>query len=206
LLTAQLKRTLLLVKYDASYPLVKEADSEIAQTSQAIDEAEKVKYVNTTTDRDQTYEYLREDLAKTEADLASEQANASELAKTIGGMQSEMVSLDVSAIKQEALLREAKANEANYLLYQTKREQERTSDALDEKRIANVAIAVPAEVPALPARSPFSIILPGFFLALLGGIGAGYLVEFADPSFRTPSEVEEMLKVTVLAAVPRRVA
>jgi uncharacterized protein involved in exopolysaccharide biosynthesis len=206
LLAAQLKRTQLLAKYDASYPLVKEADLEIAQTMQAIDDAEKTKYVNTTTDRDQTYEYLRQDQAKTEADLASEQATATELAKTIGGMQSEMVSLDVSAVKREALLREAKANEENYLLYQTKREQERTSDALDEKRIANVAIAVPAEIPALPARSPFSIILPGFFLALLGAIGAGYLVEFADPSFRTPAEVEQMLNVTVLGAVPKRVA
>jgi uncharacterized protein involved in exopolysaccharide biosynthesis len=206
LLAAQLKKTQLLVKYDPSYPLVKEADAEIAQTKDAIDEAEKAKYINTTTDRDPTYEYLRQDQAKTEADLVSEQATADELLKTTRGMQSEIVSLDGTAVKQEALLREAKANEANYLLYLTKREQERTSDALDEKRIANVAIAVPAEVPALPARNPFSIVLPGFLLALLGGIGAGYLAEFADPSFRTPSEVEEMLNITVLAAVPRRVA
>ncbi len=206
LLATQLKRTQLLVKFDANYPLVKEADAEIAQTQQAVDDAEKAKYINTTTDRDQTYEYLRQDQAKTEADLASEQATADELVRSLRGMQLEMVNLDVSAVKQGALLREAKANEANYLLYQTKREQERTSDALDEKQIANVAIAVPAAVPALPARSPFSVVLPGFFLALLGGIGAGYLVEFADPSFRTPSEVEEMLNVTVLAAVPKRVA
>ena len=204
LLSSQLKETQLLMKYDPSYPLVKETDAEIEQTKEAIGEAEKEKYVNTTTDRDPTYEYLQQDQAKTEADLASEQATAGELRKTIRGMQSEMVSLDATAVKQEALLREAKANEANYLLYLTKREQERTSDALDERRIANVAIAVPAEVPVLPARSPLSVILPGFFLAVLGGIGAGYIAEFADPSFRTPAEVEEMLNVTVLAAVPKR--
>jgi uncharacterized protein involved in exopolysaccharide biosynthesis len=206
LLASQLKKAQLLVKYEPSYPLAKEVDAEIAQTKEAIDEAEKAKYINTTTDRDPTYEYLRQDQAKTEADLVSEQATFDEVLKTIRGMQSEMVSLDVTAVKQEALLREAKANETNYLLYLTKREQERTSDALDEKRIANVAIAVPAEVPALPARSPFSILFPGFILALLGGIGAGYMAEFADPSFRTPSEVEEMLNVVVLAAVPKQVA
>jgi uncharacterized protein involved in exopolysaccharide biosynthesis len=206
LLASQLKKTQLLVKYDPSYPLVKEADAEIAQTNEAIDEAEKAKYTNTTTDRDPTYEYLRQDQAKTEADLVSEQATAGELLKTVRGMQSEMVTLDVTAVKQGALLREAKANEANYLLYLTKREQERTSDALDEKRIANVAIAVPADVPALPARSPFSIVFPGFYLALLGGIGAGYLAEYADPSFRTPSEVEEILNITVLGALPKRAA
>jgi uncharacterized protein involved in exopolysaccharide biosynthesis len=206
LLASQLKKAQLMVKYEPSYPLVKEADAEIAQTKEAIEEAEKAKYVNTTTDRDPTYEYLRQDQAKTQADLVAEQATFDEVLKTIRGMQSEMVSLDVTAVKREGLLREAKANEANYLLYLTKREQERTSDALDEKRIANVAIAVPAEVPALPARSKISILFPGFLLALLGGIGAGYLAEFADPSFRTPSEVEEMLNVVVLAAVPRQAA
>ena len=122
---------------------------------------------------------------------------------TVHAMQSEMVSLDAKAVKQGALLREAKANEAN-CLYLTKREQKQDSDALDEKRIANVAIAVPAEVPALPSRSPISILIPGFFLAVLGGIGAGYLAELMDPSFRTPAEVEEMLNISVLAAVPKQ--
>jgi uncharacterized protein involved in exopolysaccharide biosynthesis len=206
LLTAELKKTQLLMKYDLSYPLVKEADEEIAQTKEAITHAEEAKYINTTTDRDPTFEYLRQDLAKTEADLASEQATAAALLNTIQGMRSEMVSLDVKAVKQGGLLRETKANEENYLLYLTKREQERTSDALDEKRIANVAIAVPAYVPVLTAYNPFSIMFLGFFCALLAGVGVGYLAELMDPSFRTPAEVEDMLKIRVLAAVPRQAA
>ena len=204
LLAAEVKKIQLLAKYDPSYPLVQEVEAEIEQTKKAIADAEEAKYVNRSTDRDPTFEYLRQDRAKTEADLASEEATVAELINAINGMQSEMVSLDGKAVKQGVLLREAKANEANYLLYLTKREQERTSDALDEKRIANVAIAVPAEVPALPSRSPISILIPGFFLALLGGIGAGYLAELVDPSFRTPSEVEEMLNISVLAAVPKQ--
>jgi uncharacterized protein involved in exopolysaccharide biosynthesis len=206
LLASQLKRIQLLTKYDPSYPLVNEADAEIAKTEEAIDSAEAAKYVNTTTDRDPTFEYLREDQAKTEADLASQQATAAELLNTIHGMQSEMVKLDGKAVKQAALLREARANEGNYLLYLTKREQERTSDALDEKRIANVAIAVPAYVPVLPGHNPFSIMFAGSFFAVLGGIVAGYLAELIDPSFRTPAEVEEILKITVLAAVPKEAA
>ena len=206
LLASQVKRIQLVTKYDPSYPLVKEVDEEIAQTQQAINQAEDVKYVNTTTDRDPTFEYLREDQAKTEADLASHQATATELLNTILGMQSKMMSLDEKAVKQAALVRETKANEGNYLLYLTKREQERTSDALDDKRIANVAIAVPAEVPALPAHNPYSLMIAGFFFAALGGIATGYLAELIDPSFHTPAEVEELLKITVLAAVPKEAA
>ncbi len=69
-----------------------------------------------------------------------------------------------------------------------------------------MAIAVPAYVPVLPAYNPLLIMLVGLFLAVLGGMAAGYLAEFMDPSFRTPDEVEDMLKITVLAAVPRQVA
>jgi len=204
LLAAQLKRTQLLMKYDPSFPLVKEIEEEIAQTNEAIANAERAKHINKTTDRDPTFEYLRQDQARTKADLASEQATATALENDLQSMQSEMVGLDVKAVKQAELLREVKANEGNYLLYLEKREQERTSDALDQKRIADVAIAVPPYVPVLPARSPYSVMLTGFFLAVLGGMCAGYLAELLDPSFRTPDEVAEILKIAVVASVPRQ--
>jgi len=204
LLASELKRTQLLMKYDPSYPLVTEVEQEIAETKDAIAAAEHAKYINTATDRDQTFEYLRQDLAKTRADLASEEARASALQISIHDMQLQMVNLDAQSLQQAALLREAKANEGNYLLYLTKREQERTSDALDDKRIANVEIAVPAEVPVLPARNPTSIMFAGFWVAVFSAIGAAYVAELADPSFRSPSEVEEVLKIPILSAVPKR--
>jgi len=206
LLASQLKRTQLLMKYDPSYPLVKEVDAEIEETNKAIATADEAKYVNTTTDRDPTFEYLREDLAKTEADLASDRARVTKLQSSIRDMQVQMVDWDAKAIQQSALVREAKANEESYLLYLTKREEQRTSDALDDKRIANVEIAVPARVPVLPARNPASVIFSGFWLAIFAAIAAGYLAELADPSFRTPTEVEETLNIPILAAVPKRVA
>jgi uncharacterized protein involved in exopolysaccharide biosynthesis len=206
LLGERLKRTQLLMKYEPSYPLVKEVEEEITQTKASIASAEEAKYVNKTTDRDPTFEYLRQDEAKTEADLSSEEATAWALLNTIRGMQSEMVNLDLKAVKQAELLREVKANESNYLLYMNKREQERTSDALDLKRIANVAIAVPAYVPVLPARSPLRVMLLGSFCAVLGAIGAGYLAELMDPSFRTPDEVAELLNISVVTSVPKQAA
>jgi len=206
LLASQLKKTQLLMKYDSSYPLVVEIDREIDETNQAIAAAEQAKYVNTTTDRDATFEYLRQDQAKTEADLASDQAKATALQISIHDMQVQMVDWDAKVVQQSALLREAKANEESYMLYLTKREQERASDALDDKRIANVAIAVPARVPVLPAHSPSSVVFSGFWLAIFAAIVAAYLAELADPSFRTPSQVEDTLNIPILAAVPKRVA
>lgn len=206
LLEAQIKRTQLTTKYDPSYPLVKEIDQEIAQTQEAIKRAQDSTYMNRTTDRDPTYEFLRQDQAKTQADLASRKATAGALSSSIRSMRLEMVKLDEQAVKQSALMREAKANEGNYLLYLNKREQELTSDALDKKRIANVAIAVPAVVPMLPAHSPWKVIFAGFFLAMFVSVAAAFVAEYLDPSFRTPDEVAETLSIPVLASVPRRAA
>ena len=206
LLAAQVKRTQLLVKFDPDYPLVREVDQEIAQTQEALAKAEESRFINRTTDRDPTFEYLRQDLAKTNADLASSKATASAVSKSIKDIQLQMVRLDNQALKQSDLLREVKANEANYLLYLTKREQERSSDALDKKGIANVAIAVPATIPLLPTHNPWLVMAIGFFLALFVGVAGALVAEHFDPSFRTPSEVVETLNIPVLASVPRRAA
>jgi polysaccharide biosynthesis transport protein len=206
LLAARIKRTQLALKYDPSYPLVQEADKEIAQTEAAIADAKKTNYVNQTTDRDPTYELLREDIARTQADLASQKATAATLQHSIRSMQEEMVSLDQKAVKQSDLLREVKADEANYLLYLSKREQERTSDALDQKRIGNVAIAVPPIMPVLPATSPLLVMVVGSFLAVCLSLGFVFVMDYLDSSFRTPAEVAEILRVPVLAFLPKQSA
>jgi uncharacterized protein involved in exopolysaccharide biosynthesis len=206
LLEAQVKRTQLVVKFSDSYPLVREADEEIAETQAAIAEAKQMIYKNETTDRDPTREFLRQDFARTKADLVSQKANAAATANSLKSLRLQMAELDAKAVEQGALVREAKADEANYLLYLTKREQERTSDALDEKRIADVAIAVPPVVPALPAINPFAFGMLGFVFALLAGASSGFLAEYIDSSFRSPEEVSNTLKIPVLASVPRRAA
>lgn len=206
LLAAQVKRTQLVLKFEPTYPAVREVDQEIAETQDAIKKAESMKYVNETTDRDNTYEFLREDIAKTKSDLASQQATANELLASIQKMKIQMVDLDGKALTQEALLREQKADESNYLLYLSKREQERSADALDQRGIADVAIAVPPMVPVLPAFSPLLALMVGFVFAMAVSFASGYIAEYLDASFRTPKEVVDALNMPVLASVPRQAA
>ena len=202
LLAAQVRRTQLLMKFDPSYPAVREAQQEIAETERAIAKARDATYINRSTDRDATYEFLRQDMAKTQADLASEKARADALVRNIRSTRLEIVKLDQDVVTQAALLREAKVNEANYLLYLNKREQERTADALDQRRIANVAIAVPAVIPVIPAHSPWLVMMLGFAFAIVSAFAAAFVTEYLDPSFRMPSEVKEELAVPVLASFP----
>lgn len=206
LLAAQTKRTQLALKYESSYPLVREVDEEIAQDRAAIARAEQTKYVAETTDRDPTYELLREDIAKTEADLSAQRGTLIATRRSADSIQAEMVKLDQVSLKQQDLQREAKAAESNYLLYLAKREQERSTNALDVTRIANVAIAVPPSIPVLPVSSWPIILLEAFSLAVVLGIGAAYAFDYFDPSFHTPAQVIDILGVPVVVTVSRKSA
>ncbi len=206
LLTAQTKRTQLALKYDSNYPLVREADQEVATAKAAIEEAEKTRYVTQATDPDPTYELLREDEAKSEADLAAQRANLSAVHRSIQSLQTQMADLGKKSLTEQDLLRDVKANEDNYLLYLSKREQERTSDALDKTRIANVAIAVPPDVPALPTHGFPIVVLFALAFATVLAIAIAYLVEYFDSSFHTPAQVIDMLGIPVVVAIPKKTA
>ena len=109
-------------------------------------------------------------------------------------------------MQQADLEREAKADEQNYLLYLSKREQERTSDALDRTRIENVAIAVPPAIPALPAHGPIYILLIAFGLAAMLSLTTAYTIDYFDPSFHTPAQVIDILGIPVVVAMPKKTA
>jgi len=110
--------------------------------------------------------------------------------------------LGQQSILERDLRRAQKVNEQNYLLYVQKREEARISDALDARRILNVAIAQPPTLPLLPKHSPLLYAVAGVFLASMISVGLVAGVEMLDNSFRTPNEVETYLQIPVLAAVP----
>ena len=202
LLAAQNKRTHLAIKFNDDYPLVREADQEIAEDQAAVTQAEQKRDVTETTDFDPTYELLREDMAKAQSDLAAQRATVAATQRSVHSIRGEMVNLDQLSLTQQDLQREAKAAESNYLLYLAKREQERTSNALDVTRIANVAIAVPPSIPVLPVFSWPMIGLLGLCSAMVLGVGAAYTTDYLDRSFHTPAQVVEIIGIPVLAALP----
>jgi polysaccharide biosynthesis protein PslE len=206
LLAAQTKRSELALKYDPKYPLVQEADREIASAKAAITEAETKPYINQQTDRDPTFELLREDQAKTETDRAAQYASLAAVRKTIKSLQSQIIDLDQQAVAQQDLEREVKVSTDNYLLYRSKSDQQRTSDALDKSRIANVALAVPPVVPSLPDRSLTLTLMFACGFAMLLSLGMVCAFEYFDSSFHTPAQVSNYLGVPLVVAIPKRLA
>jgi uncharacterized protein involved in exopolysaccharide biosynthesis len=203
LLNLELKRTELLEKFEPDYRPVQELQKQIDQTTEALSKAEKSPDREETTDRNPSYVWLRAELTKSNAELATLQARAAETQNVIAQYRQQLGTIDVNGAAQENLLREVKEAEGNDLLYKQKREEARIGDALDRQRIVNVAIAEAATVPALPAHPHLALnLLLGILLACLISPGVAFAVDYFDPSLRTPDELREVLQIPVLAALP----
>jgi uncharacterized protein involved in exopolysaccharide biosynthesis len=204
LMTLELKRTELLTKYQPTYPLVQEVDKEIADTEASIATEEAKPIKEETTDRNPTYAWINEELAKAKAEYSGLQARAAAQQAITEKYDNQTRDLEQKGLLEQDLLRTVKTDEENYLLYQRKREQARMTEALDRTRIVNVAIAEQPVVPSLPSNSPVLVILLGTLLASTVTLGAVFVQEYLDPSFRTPAEVSSELNIPVLASVPQR--
>jgi uncharacterized protein involved in exopolysaccharide biosynthesis len=203
LLDLELRRTELLVRFDPTYPLVQEVQTKITETLASISEAEKRGIREETTDQDPTHAWVKTEMAKAKADLRGLQARAAAMTGALKTLESRAQKLEGESVVQQSLLRTAKANEENYLLYHRKREEARIADALDQRKIINAAVAEAPMAPLVPASLPVGVkLLLAVVIATLASVGLGFLMEYLDPSFRTPEEVKEYLDIPLLATLP----
>jgi uncharacterized protein involved in exopolysaccharide biosynthesis len=203
LLDLELQRTDLLSKFEPTYRPVQEVEEQITQTRAAIASAEKAPLRDETTDLDPTYEALRAELAKAKTELAATQAGAAASTSLIRTYRNENQQLDRKELLHQDMLRTAKADEENYMLYLRKAEEARISDALDRQRFSNVVVAEPATVPFTPQARWILVVVLGLLFASLASVMLAFLADRWDPSFRTPEEVESFMGAPVVAAFPK---
>ena len=202
LYTLQLKKSDLLTKYQPTYRLVQDVDKQIADTQAAIADAEKSLTAEQTTDQDPVYAWIKSQMAQVSSELSSLRASERDTQKTLAEYKSRSVQLEQLGTQQADLLRAQKSAEDTYMESLRKQSEAKLSEALDRSRITNVQIAEAAAVPVLPVMPWYYELAAGMMLALFVGVISVFLADYWDPSFRTPIEVESLLDVPVLAAIP----
>ena len=100
------------------------------------------------------YQWAQQELAKTEADVGMMRTRAAAATSISAQYQGKAQGLNQQSVMQQDLLRDEKTQEENYLLYLHKREEARSSEALDRGGIVNVVIAQHPVTPTFPARTP----------------------------------------------------
>ncbi len=185
LLAAEDRRMQLLQKYELDNPLVKQANQQITAIKEAIAQADRT---------------------KDKADVGGQTAGFISDRHSLENLNAPAVKPDGHALDEVALQREAQADEKNYLQYLAQREQARVAHAPGTARIGQVSIAIPPARPVLPAHGPVFILLIALSSAVLVSFPMVYLLDYFDPSFHTPAQVTEILRVPVVVAVPKRTA
>jgi len=99
------------------------------------------------------------------------------------------------------LVREEKINEELYTLFLKKLSEARIREGSDtwDVRVFNRAYEPYAPIKPKPVRNTIF----GAIIGLLLGISVSMVIEYFDDSFKTIAEVEQYLKLPVLAALPR---
>jgi uncharacterized protein involved in exopolysaccharide biosynthesis len=203
LLNLQLKHTELLTKYAPGYSLVQEVEKQIADVQSSIASAEHASVLGETTERNPVYDWLKQELTKSNSELNAMQARAKAASSIASSYRATAERFDQEQLMQQELIRDAKLQEDNYLLYVKKREEARINDALDQRGIVNVAITEQPSVPAFPVRSPLNAALLTLLVAFTISTPAAFASDRLDPSFRTPDELAGYLNAPVLATLPK---
>jgi uncharacterized protein involved in exopolysaccharide biosynthesis len=201
--TLELKHTDMAAHFEPEYQPLKDLEAQIAQTRSQIAKVRSAPLHEETTDVNPAYTWLTEELVKSRADLVTLEARATANSRNVQIYRQMALDLGQKQLEQEDLIRNAKVEEGDFLLYLNKREEARISDALDSKRILNVAVAEAATVPALPTRSPWLLVFLGGLLAILVSTASAFVADYVDPSLRTVADVEKVLQVPILAAMPK---
>jgi uncharacterized protein involved in exopolysaccharide biosynthesis len=189
-------------KYATGDRMVKEVDTQIAQVKAAIDAQQKAPLHEETTDQNPTYEFLSQELAKSRSELAALQAKAQSTARVDRDYRATLVDRDQKLLQQEALIRDEKTAEANYLLYLNKREEAHIADTFDKNRILNVSIVQPATIPILPTNSVPMTLVIGWLFACLLSTSVVFVQDRLAPVSLSPQRMERYLGVPVFAQLP----
>lgn len=117
--------------------------------------------------------------------------------------QNKLEKLNRIKVKLDQLQMAVDVDRQNYLLYLTRFEESRISDAMDNKKISSVSLIEPAFPPLKPVSPIFLLnILIGILLGGFGGLGWAFFSEYLDDSLEKPNDVEQVLQLPVLASIP----
>jgi len=203
LVELQLKEKELLTKYTPQSRLVKNVEEEIQMVQEKLTQNEKKQYGKSSVGLNTTYQRLQEELFRNQAEGKALVAKREIQTTQLTNYQGKLEQLNQMEVKLNQLEQSVDVNRQNYRLYLAKFEESRISDAMDNKKMANVSIMQSALTPFKPISPKKGLnIALAIFLGGFGGLGLAFFSEYLDDSLEKPEDVEQSLQLPVLASIP----
>ena len=138
-------------------------------------------------------------------ELSLAENRKSSLAKDVENERKILNDVNSKTYLLRQLERDRELTELSYQMYKKKGEELRISDDLDSQRISSVRIATPAIPPLTPTypKKGF-IIIASAMIGLFLSFGFSAIREFFNHTFRDDADIDDILGVPFLIAVPMR--
>ena len=200
----ELQENELALRYKAENPTLKTLREEIRLVREKVAQQSATKsYGNAAATTGSLFGQLQQELLKNEAEQKALRAREDAQSAKLGELQSRLTLLERALVEFEHLFQARQLNEQNNRLYQTKFEELRISNAMDEQKIANVRVVEPARVPVEPIDAKIALkILAGMVFGLLGGIALALSANILSGRLETVEDVERYLNLPVLVSIP----
>ena len=198
----QMKEQDLLTRYTETTQIVQNVRKQIAE-AKAVLEMEEPSRTQVSTALNTTHQQLDLALRTETVTLSSLESRLKTLKDQLENNQRGLGRLNQAEARMVRLQRELSLQEVKYRKYSENLEQARIDQALETNKISNISMIQAATASMKPVKPimAFNLAL-GFVLALVGGLGLAFFCEVTDHSIRTPEDVEEELKLQLLASIP----
>jgi uncharacterized protein involved in exopolysaccharide biosynthesis len=189
-------------KYSKDHPLVASTQAQVDEAQRMLD-AESDSRQESFESANANQRSLQLELAQVESELAGSKAALAELDRQRDAVIAEMRKLNDDELEMQQLDRTVTLASTRFYTYADDLEKARIDEELDRQKITNVAVAQPAtfaEKPVSPSK-----MLVGALSLLLATAGTAALVlacEKLDSRVHTEDQIENVLRLPVLASVP----
>jgi uncharacterized protein involved in exopolysaccharide biosynthesis len=150
-----------------------------------------------------SHENIEVDLNRAEAQINGLQESQSTLQQQRAEIVRRIATLDGQGTKLQDLERQNQIADLNYRTYNQYFEQARLGEGLNKQKITTISViepATPAELPTYP-RVPRILLMSGGLAVILAFLIA-FLLEGLDERLNLPVQVQDALRLPVLASVP----
>ena len=203
LATYRNQRTTLLTKFLPTDRLVLEVDQQIANTSDALRAATEVNPSENSTDVNPVWQQVNAAVTQNSIDLSAASARRSDQMKQLADLQTTLITTEGSTVDFNTLQAKVTELQGNYQLYTQKRNEAQVANAMDQQQLVNVAIAERPTFSATPSSPKIGLTLAmGSIAALFFAACSVFFSEMSRDTLASPSELEFVSEVPVLATVP----
>jgi uncharacterized protein involved in exopolysaccharide biosynthesis len=197
----EMQRSEAITKYTPTSTVVRELDSQIAETRKLMT-GKEMEHLGMKTAVNPTHQALELELVQRQAEAAAFGARVHALAAERAQLRSQISHLAAITPELERLQNDEKSANEAYLDYMKKGEEARLGTALDQSGLVNISILEKAEAPDSPepSKAGYKLLVGSLASFLLGALLA-LVLERIDPTVNSGAQAERITGVPVIESV-----